>query len=287
MAIDKAVDSTILDNYFADIADAIRDKDGTENEYTPAQMPQAIEDIPARNEELMALLEGRGSGDMVVRGVTTLRASSIQFSPNEHDNGLVTSLEFPDLVTAQNSIGALNCGFLSYPSANRLKTLKLPVCEELYFNNSTFSAYGSSFTTLETIEAPVLSSLSGNLRNSKVSKFEFPILTSFQCECVNCTSLRYADLGHITTIGGQNAFNGCTSLETLVLRGDRVVSLNTTNKLSNTLIASGTGYIYVPRDLISTYQAATNWVTYASQFRALEDYTVDGTIDGDLDPTKI
>ena len=46
MAIDKAVDSSVLDGYFSDIADAIRDKDGTQNTYTPAQMPTAIENIP-------------------------------------------------------------------------------------------------------------------------------------------------------------------------------------------------------------------------------------------------
>lgn len=47
MAIDKAVDSTILDGYFSDIADAIREKDGTQNTYTPSQMPTAIENIPS------------------------------------------------------------------------------------------------------------------------------------------------------------------------------------------------------------------------------------------------
>jgi hypothetical protein len=53
------------------------------------------------------------------------------------------------------------------------------------------------------------------------------------------------------------------------------------------------GYFYVPRALLSDddatkdYRRATNWATYASQFRALEDYTVDGTITGDLDPNKI
>lgn len=42
--IDKAVDSAVLDGYFSDIADAIRDKGGS-GTYTPAQMAQAIEDI--------------------------------------------------------------------------------------------------------------------------------------------------------------------------------------------------------------------------------------------------
>lgn len=42
--IDKAVDSAVLDGYFSDIADAIRDKGGS-GTYSPAQMAQAIEGI--------------------------------------------------------------------------------------------------------------------------------------------------------------------------------------------------------------------------------------------------
>ena len=59
------------------------------------------------------------------------------------------------------------------------------------------------------------------------------------------------------------------------------------NVFKNTPIASGTGYIYVPRALVDSYKVATNWATYAAQFRALEDYTVDGTVTGDLDESKI
>jgi hypothetical protein len=38
------------------------------------------------------------------------------------------------------------------------------------------------------------------------------------------------------------------------------------------------GYVYVPRDMIETLSSATNWSTL--QFRALEDYTDDGTTTG-------
>ena len=47
MAVDKLVDSTQLDGYFSDIADAIRGKNGSSDTYTPSQMPQAITDIPS------------------------------------------------------------------------------------------------------------------------------------------------------------------------------------------------------------------------------------------------
>lgn len=32
------------------------------------------------------------------------------------------------------------------------------------------------------------------------------------------------------------------------------------------------GYIYVPAALIDEYKTATNWATFADQFRAIEDY---------------
>ena len=36
-------------------------------------------------------------------------------------------------------------------------------------------------------------------------------------------------------------------------------------------IASGTGYIYVPDDLVDQYKVATNWATYASQIKGLSE----------------
>jgi hypothetical protein len=101
-----------------------------------------------------------------------------------------------------------------------------------------------------------------------------------------CTALTNADLSAITSLG-PGSFQNCSSLTTLILRGETVCTLPYTYALNATPIASGTGYIYVPRALVDTYKAATNWSTFAAQFRALEDYTVDGTITGELDPNKI
>lgn len=101
----------------------------------------------------------------------------------------------------------------------------------------------------------------------------FPSLTyldgyAFQGDSV----LDYADLGNCGTIM-TNAFYNCKKLGTLILRKtDAVCTLTGTNTLYNTLIASGTGYIYVPAALVNSYKTATNWSTYAAQFRAIEDY---------------
>lgn len=81
----------------------------------------------------------------------------------------------------------------------------------------------------------------------------------------------HLDLSTVTTIGS-NAFTECGALSTLILRSDTVCTLTATNAFNSTPIASGTGYIYVPSALVDEYKAATNWSTYADQFRAIEDY---------------
>jgi hypothetical protein len=97
--------------------------------------------------------------------------------------------------------------------------------------------------------------------------------------------LKYVNLPHCKTIGA-NAFES-TSLKMLILSSETMCTLSNTSAFNSTPIKSGTGYIYVPRALVDTYKTATNWSTYANQFRALEDYTVDGTVTGELDESKI
>jgi hypothetical protein len=88
----------------------------------------------------------------------------------------------------------------------------------------------------------------------------------------SCTSLKKVDLHRVGTIG-TNAFNGATKFETLIIRTDTVPSLGGTNAFTNTKIKSGgTGYIYVKSALLEDFKAATNWSSFETQFRAIEDY---------------
>lgn len=81
------------------------------------------------------------------------------------------------------------------------------------------------------------------------------------------------------------AFDRCTRLTALILRGDFVTLQGAA--FTNSAVEKGTGYVYVPAALMDQYKTASNWSTYARQIRALEDYTVDGTVTGELDETKI
>ena len=84
------------------------------------------------------------------------------------------------------------------------------------------------------------------------------------------TKLSTLTLPSVTKIEEQALAN--TPLSALILPGLTICVLNHSNVFPNTPIANGTGYIYVPRALVDSYKAATNWSNFASQIRAIEDY---------------
>ena len=108
-----------------------------------------------------------------------------------------------------------------------------------------------------------------------------------KCGFYYCSALKHLDLGSVTYMGELCLFV-VTKLAALILRTTSGVCTIPNDIIAYcTLIKNGTGYIYVPRALVDSYKAATNWSTYATQIRALEDYTVDGTVTGELDESKI
>lgn len=86
-----------------------------------------------------------------------------------------------------------------------------------------------------------------------------------------CSNLHKAELDKSLISFGSFAFRS-TALDTLILKSETVCPLNSTNVFQDCPIEDGTGYIYVPQALIEQYKVATNWVTFANQFRAIEDY---------------
>lgn len=85
-----------------------------------------------------------------------------------------------------------------------------------------------------------------------------------------CTNLETIEFNLITSIGS-NAFKYCSNLTKVIIRTPSVCTLSATNAFDSTPIASGTGYIYVPDELVEQYKVATNWVTYANQIKGLSE----------------
>ena len=85
----------------------------------------------------------------------------------------------------------------------------------------------------------------------------------------NCNKLLILDFHKATTIG-HRAFRNCSSLKTFILRSETVCTSGV-SAFQSTPIADGTGYIYVPDNLVNSYKSATNWSAYANQIKGVSE----------------
>lgn len=147
--------------------------------------------------------------------------------------------------------GNTNLESASYPNATRIGTYAFNECSHLTSINvpnvtlvNTYSFYGCS--NLAHI------SFSPNF-NEGLKSYIFG----------KCVSLSEFDARYCTVIPN-NTFNGASTLSVLILRKtDGVCTLAGINAFNGTPFASGNagGTLYVPQDLIESYQSANNWKT--------------------------
>ena len=185
-------------------------------------------------------------------------------------------INFPNVRTFE-TIGG---GGRQFIGCAELESVDMPQLE-----NIGQRSFGSC-TKLKTINLPQLVTAAGYcFEGCAISEAVFPKLTSAGDGFLQRNPLVRCDFHVITSLGGVFAY--VTTLKALIIRTPGVCTLNNSWSISTSSIGEGTGYVYVPRALIDSYKTATNWNTVATQFRALEDYTVDGTTTGELDETKI
>lgn len=105
----------------------------------------------------------------------------------------------------------------------------------------------------------------------KLTTVNFPSLKGMGNSMFDsCNALERAEFPNVTSIGSY-ALAYTTKLKALILSGSTVVTLASTDAFTSSAIARGTGYIYVPDNLVSTYKKATNWSVYASQIRPISE----------------
>lgn len=252
MAIDRAIDSAQLDADLTAVADAIRAKGGTSEALAfPGGFVSAVQAIQA----------GSGSSD----DSNVIQAINLVFAGDLYNRNLtrvsnnmfsgckgITRIELPEV---------LNSDDYSFSGCTALKEAILPKAS----NVPNFGFNGCT-----------------SLRKVVVTAATRLINYCFQ----NCTSLAILDCAPTTAMNSMN-FKTTTALAHLIVRTPSVWGMDGAGRLDTTPIASGEGFIYVPSSLIDSYRAATNWSAYADQFRALEDYTVDGTVTGEFDESRI
>lgn len=194
----------------------------------------------------------------------------------------LTSIYLPSVITLSGGSNFERCVSLESVNLPSLETISsnyaFQVCTSLktvdcpnLTTSAWYTYYGCS--SLEYVNLPKVTSVGGYDFSSCTSlpsiilPEAIAIATSgFQ----NCTNLTKVDLYKATSINN-NSFLNCTSLETLIIRTGKKCTCTGTS-FKNTPIASGTGYVYVPKALINTYLEDGGWSYYYNQIRAIEDY---------------
>lgn len=169
----------------------------------------------------------------------------------------LTSINLPNVVTVGDS-GFYNCKLL--------KNVFLPKL-------TTLGRNGFNSTGLESINLPLCTKLgvASFSQTNKLVVATLPLVTSLEGSCFSYSSVQKIDTSSVISIGAY-AFGGAQQLDTLILRNSSVCTLaNSTNTFTNTKIAAGTGYIYVPDNLVDSYKIATNWVTFANQIKPISE----------------
>lgn len=193
----------------------------------------------------------------------------------------LTKLDLPKAKELNNYLvsGCSSLTELNIPNAESGKGFAIAGSKVEHLNLPEFTSPGSSVfrgaTSLRTVYMPKLIKLEQYLfmGDTALETVTFPKVASVAGQAMeSCSALTYVDLPICKSIDVKG-FNKCSSLETLILRkSDAICTLANVSAFTGTKIASGEGYIYVPSARIESYKTATNWSTFAAQFRAIEDY---------------
>ena len=148
-----------------------------------------------------------------------------------------------------------------------LTSVKLPNATSI----GTYAFYGCNGIT--SLNTPKVTSLGtyAFYGCSKLVEVNFPKAATVPSTCFyQCSGLAFADFGAAKSIAG-NAFAYCSKLKTLILRyASAVVTITSTSFSGFTF----SGYVYVPKALLESYEADSTWSSNApsAKFRAIEDY---------------
>ena len=284
---------------FTAIANAIRGKTGSVDELTLDRMAIEISGISGGVVYEDTLLMGTRT-DYINPRVTTIPAYGFYY------NSVLEHINLPNVT----HVGAR--AFYFSPKPITIKLPSVVELGEYAFSNATsleeFSApllttlggrgCFEKCTNLKTVSLPLITDVPGNTfeKCTNLINIDAPNITSIGASSFrDCSALTALDVSKVTTLSGMYAFkgcsslshldfksltsrigtmsgfDGCTGLKALVFRSETLISLSS-DPFKNSGIANGTGYIYVPDDLVEDYKVATNWATYADQIKPLSEY---------------
>lgn len=190
------------------------------------------------------VLAGDFEENMDLTGITTITR------PYIFQNSTVKTIYAPDLTSVIDH---------TFFNAKNLETVNVP----LLANGAEYGFAGCS--KLTTLIHPYVFSLG---QRSFEGCSSLPIFvgnpTGTYTNTFNgCSSLEALDFGDRFSATRATSFNNCKVLTVVIIRATTMPALANISMFNGTPFASGKagGTLYVPSDLISSYQSATNWST--------------------------
>ena len=242
------------------IGEAIRSKTGKTDKMTLEQMPTEIANIEGGGGITLDDIASKAIEGDVVLNVTSIGSYTF------HGCSKITSLSAPNVTAV---------GAYAFQYCNKLAVLDAPNLTKM--GSYAFSGNNTYKMTCKSINLPKCTAIPASALTyfSNVTELVLPECKSIgNSSCTNWVNLQYVDLPKCTSIANYGLRNN-SKLATLILRSETMCTLSN-YALNGTAIFNGTGYVYVPRALIESYQVATNWskiyAKNANAFRAIEDY---------------
>lgn len=246
-------DMVLIDEQvFTNIANAIRNRNGQETTYKPREMATAINSL------------GYTMDDIVTHNYSTvLNLTNPEITtlyPYQFAGSSITEIHAPYIV---NFNDGNNIGMGIFRDCTNLTVVDMPQLTNTGSNGYQFSGC----TSLQTVNLPM--AMTGQYMFNGCTNLVTAVIGVKKSSAANMNSNDFRGCTKLTTVDINtarvytNSFYGCSVLTNLIIRSDSVPTLSNINAFTNTPFASGKsgGTLYVPEDLISSYQSASNWVT--------------------------
>lgn len=200
------------------------------------------------NDAIYGLIDG------TIENVSNAKASYIRdYAFYQHQN-LVTA-DFPN---------ATKIGCYSFYKCPELKNVTAPLVDAI----DVFAFKGDN--SLTSLSYPLATTIGQGACDecSVLSDVNLPLVTSIApLTFRKCADLTSIDLPAVTSIGTQAFYN--SGITSLTLRSNTVCTIEDADAFYFTPIEAGTGYIYVPSNLLNSYKTSDAWSVYANQIRAI------------------
>lgn len=168
-----------------------------------------------------------------------------------------------------------NMNSLTQIDMRGLNTSKVTTME--YMLNSCYNLVSANLSGLDVSKVTTMERLFNScskLENVDLTGWDTSESKSFSNMFSSCPKLTSMDISHFNGSKATSTtymFSSCSSLTKLIINNPNVFPMTNVNMLNSTPIKNGTGYVYVPDNLVETYRNSTNWSTYASQIKGMSE----------------